>query len=115
MLTYLKILPLMETFPVKGHLWSTKSPSIASLGVLKPKIWLMACASLTKSDLLVESNTAACLFGNEFFGVKEDADLFLIGFFVLFDKNSRLNWITNSPKHLSSLVVKYTKDFSANK
>jgi hypothetical protein len=39
----------------------------------------------TKSNLLVESNTAACLFGNEFFGVKEDADLLLVGFFVLFD------------------------------
>ncbi len=40
---------------------------------------------LTETDFLVESNTAACLFGNEFFGVEEDANLFLIGFFVLFD------------------------------
>ena len=58
---------------------------MASWGVLKPEIWLMACLILTKSNLLVESNAAACLFGNEFFGVKEDADLLLVGFFVLFD------------------------------
>ena len=70
---------------MKGHLWSTNWPSIASLGVLKPKIWLMTRSLLTKSDLLVESNTASCLFGDEFFGVEEDADLFLVGFFVLFD------------------------------
>ena len=37
----------------------------------------------TKSDLLVESNATACLFGDEFFGVEEDTDLFLVGFFVL--------------------------------
>ena len=36
-----------------------------------------------ESDFLVESNTAAGLFGNEFFGVEEDANLLLIGSFVL--------------------------------
>lgn len=35
-LTYLKILPLMETFEVNGHFLSTYCPSIASAGVLKP-------------------------------------------------------------------------------
>ncbi len=34
---YLTTLPLIDTFPVKGHFLSTYLPSIASAGVLNPK------------------------------------------------------------------------------
>ena len=74
----------MLTLPVKGHLWSTKSPSIASLGVLKPFLQcLERKLKLTESDFLVESNTTAGLFGDELLAVEENSNLFLIGFFVL--------------------------------
>ena len=36
-----------------------------------------------ESDFLVESNTTASLFGDKLFAVKENSNLFLIGFFVL--------------------------------
>jgi hypothetical protein len=74
----------MATFPVNGHFLSTKSPSIASLGVLKPEKGMSETnATLTESNFFVKSDTTSGLFGNELFGVKEDAYLFLIGFFVL--------------------------------
>jgi hypothetical protein len=34
--TYLKIIPLMLTSPVKGHFLSMKAPLMADWGVLKP-------------------------------------------------------------------------------
>jgi hypothetical protein len=79
--TYLKILPLMLTSPVKGHFLSIKAPSMAAWGVLKPEVKLVILRTrqraLTETDLFVESNTAGRLFGQEFFGVKENAFLLL--------------------------------------
>jgi len=79
--TYLKILPLMLTSPVKGHFLSMKAPSMADWGVLKPKPYSLTHrtrqTALTETDLFVESNTVGRLFGQEFFGVKENAFLLL--------------------------------------
>ena len=71
----MRILPLMETSEVKGHFLSTYWPSIASAGVLKPK--LLRHPSLTETDLLEESHAASGLLSQEFFGVKEDTGLLL--------------------------------------
>jgi hypothetical protein len=107
----------MATFPVNGHFLSTKSPSIASLGVLKPKNGMSEInATLTESNLFVKSDTTSGLFGNELFGVEEDSYLFLVGFFMLRLKKRQAlltcDQQTNLhiPVHLSSLVVKYTKE-----
>jgi hypothetical protein len=76
----------MLTFPVKGHLWSTKSESMAVWGVLKPipnRSVNLATPKLTEANFFVESNTSGCLLCLQFFGVEEYANLLLEGFFVL--------------------------------
>ena len=83
--TYLKILPLMETSEVNGHFLSTYYPSIASAGVLNPircKVSL-PLMRLTKTNLLVVSDSCRSFLGQEFFGVEEHIVLLLESSFVL--------------------------------
>ena len=91
----------METSEVNGHFLSTYCPSIASAGVLKPinhnnkqhisqkfasdeklktSQWQVQSEwRLTKTNLLVVSDTSCGLLCQEFFGVKEHTSLLLEG------------------------------------
>lgn len=112
-ITYLKILPLIDTLEVNGHFLSTYTPSFASCGVLKPtrsmhvnfvsfrwadldccrRVWL------TETDLLGESLNlhfiTVFLFGQSFLWVQENISLLLESFFGLnFAKEKIINLIS---------------------
>ena len=107
----------MLTSPVKGHFLSMKAPSMADWGVLKPIPYsLTHCTrqtALTETDLFVESNTVGRLFGQEFFGVKENS-------FLLLESSLSLNnaWVNSRvvciPECRSSVGIESNQDFFCN-
>ena len=70
---------------MNGHFLSTYYPSIASVGVLNP-IWYDVKPPemlLTKTNLLVVSDSLSGFLGQEFFGVEEHIILLLESSFGL--------------------------------
>ena len=87
LITYLKILPLMETSEVNGHFLSTYVPSMADCGGLKPRINTYVRKErlkiLTKTNFLIVSRSGRLLLSHRFLGVLEDSNLLLESFFGL--------------------------------
>ena len=65
----LKILPLIQTFPVNGHFLSIYVPSMASFGALKPKptsLQYLTCFSLLDVNKALEFKKTPYCFQNAF-------------------------------------------------